>query len=458
MTGVTKGELKSLQEGLGGITWWGFSPVEGALSDPMEPDDEEEDDDDEEDEEEEDEPWNILLLGSGDGRHLIHHLVRRSPDVPSERQVHFYIWEQNLALYARQILFLAILKHVEPTERVKIFMDTFGNLMVTPQTIQAIRSLSTRLEQLLRDPESDPDYLPGTDFSKLKAQERDEIADHFKRWQGESPTPSEGELESEHWDVRNRRLFQDRFGSREGVIEMDYRLRLVERGGSIISLAEYSSWRLHGNAFIFESEEESGEDDDQAQEVETQPNPTLISTLMVTDPESGGKVPKEGFWGDIVTGPFISFGFVPADPSTTSVDLAETQLRRTATQNVFEYFQAQMTAEESIPIEVTFLSIPRGERDLVLREKYHDTFDSIFVGCSVADFVSKNMLLNLNESSPSEMVIESPLYLLHLDEEVHVRFLEQMRGILNEECMRDFEVDQSEDGIPTAIIRVKVEP
>lgn len=37
---------------------------------------------------------------------------------------------------------------------------------------------------------------------------------------------------------------------------MDYRLRLVERGGSIISLREYSDWRLSGNAFIFDEEQE----------------------------------------------------------------------------------------------------------------------------------------------------------------------------------------------------------
>ena len=43
------------------------------------------------------------------------------------------------------------------------------------------------------------------------------------------------------------------------------------------------------------------------EEPEKKPNLTLMSSLVVTD-KDGKRGISRGFWGDVVTGPFIAFG------------------------------------------------------------------------------------------------------------------------------------------------------
>ena len=80
---------------------------------------------------------------------------------------------------------------------------------------------------------------------------------------------------------------------------MDYQLRLVDRGGGCISNLEYKLWRNTGNAFKFVASEEEGEPNE--------PNNSLISSLVTH--KDGDRLSRRGYWGDIVTGPFIPFGF-----------------------------------------------------------------------------------------------------------------------------------------------------
>ena len=59
------------------------------------------------------------------------------------------------------------------------------------------------------------------------------------------------DLMDRFWDSRLRALLRDRFDVREGLFEMDYQLRLVERGGAAVSHREYCHWRKTGEAFAF---------------------------------------------------------------------------------------------------------------------------------------------------------------------------------------------------------------
>ena len=86
-------------------------------------------------------------------------------------------------------------------------------------------------------------------------------------------------------------IFQD------GVFDLDYRLRLVDRGGGSISNLEYKTWRGSGNAFEFDSTEgnketsveESNEGKTEGEEAEGEkaeeknmkkPNNSLVSSLV----------------------------------------------------------------------------------------------------------------------------------------------------------------------------------
>ncbi len=94
--------------------------------------------------------------------------------------------------------------------------------------------------------------------------------------------------------IRVRTPFQ------EGVFDLDYQLRLVDRGGAKISLKEYREWRSTGIGYNWSDGEDSGglvED-----------NVTLASSLVTRN--NNERSSRKGYWGDIVTGPFISFGLV----------------------------------------------------------------------------------------------------------------------------------------------------
>ena len=96
----------------------------------------------------------------------------------------------------------------------------------------------------------------------------------------------------EWWRRRQRQLLGGRWDARGGVAEMDFHMKLVEQGGAEVGKAEFLCWREEGLAYNFNKEgveaEEEGED-----------NMTLISR---------GKVGELGYYGDIVTGPFICLG------------------------------------------------------------------------------------------------------------------------------------------------------
>jgi hypothetical protein len=81
------------------------------------------------------------------------------------------------------------------------------------------------------------------------------------------------------------------------VFDLDHQLRLVDRGGGLVSLKEYREWRSLGNAYIWDTGEEK----------RTGNNPTLLSSI-VTRTAASQRTSNRGYWGDVVTGPFLPFG------------------------------------------------------------------------------------------------------------------------------------------------------
>ena len=95
------------------------------------------------------------------------------------------------------------------------------------------------------------------------------------------------------------------FISQEGIFDMDYQMRMVDRGGAGISNLEYKTWRSTGNAYNF------GDSEDDMEENYCMPNNSLVSSLVTH--KGGDRLSRRGYWGDIITGPFMVYGLEQKD-------------------------------------------------------------------------------------------------------------------------------------------------
>ena len=178
-----------------------------------------------------------------------------------------------------------------------MYLEVVGNSLVTEETDAWVRKTSARLYEALRKREEKKIFQSFWDLSLLKDRELDGMEDVFSRWKA----GVEGDHNiTELWVERQKKFLGSRWEGREGVAEMDFHLQLVERGGANINKADFLRWRETGVAFRV-SEDESLTD--------LQTNVTLLS----------GEA-NLGYWGDVMTGPFISYGEAAGD-SEYSINL-----------------------------------------------------------------------------------------------------------------------------------------
>ena len=133
-------EQGNQHSGLGIIQWWGLSPAVD-LSELIPKD-------------ENPEEINILLVGAGDIRHILLTLSRLDRH-HNLKKVNFYIWENQVELYARQILLLLTIS--EPSSaynvntKVGLYLDIFGNSMNRPFTQKYITQKATVMSEMVTD-------------------------------------------------------------------------------------------------------------------------------------------------------------------------------------------------------------------------------------------------------------------------------------------------------------------
>ena len=133
-------EQGNQHSGLGIIQWWGLSPAVD-LSELVLKD-------------ENPEEINILLVGAGDIRHILLTLSRLDRH-HNLKKVNFYIWENQVELYARQILLLLTIS--EPSSaynvntKVGLYLDIFGNSMNRPFTQKYITQKATVMSEMVTD-------------------------------------------------------------------------------------------------------------------------------------------------------------------------------------------------------------------------------------------------------------------------------------------------------------------
>ena len=82
---------------------------------------------------------NVFIAGGSDGRHLLELLGKDNGD----KNISAFLIEQNLMLYARQMLFLSIIlddsSSITSQEKSRILLEVLGNVKIRPSTAKYLR-------------------------------------------------------------------------------------------------------------------------------------------------------------------------------------------------------------------------------------------------------------------------------------------------------------------------------
>ena len=88
---------------------------------------------------------NVLIAGGSDGRHLLELFGKAN----GEKKISAFLIEQNLMLYARQMLFLSIIlddsSSINSQEKSKILLEILGNVKIRPSTAKYLRMNASKL-------------------------------------------------------------------------------------------------------------------------------------------------------------------------------------------------------------------------------------------------------------------------------------------------------------------------
>nr|XP_002130641.1 dynein assembly factor 3, axonemal [Ciona intestinalis] len=279
-------------EGFGSVTMWGFSPaidlqedVRGCL--PTN--------------EEGIEVMNILLIGSGDCRHILKTMAQRRRH--KKRKIHIYVVENNLELLGRHLLLLTLA--LEPSdkvglqEKVDLFSELYGNALIRQQSAQYLQEKANLFIEMITDLDYFDERMPTIDLSQLKYKERDYLEGIFKFWR--EPNPKYFNISS-LWDNRLRQYLGVRYDARKGVFDWDLSMKLHELGAKVVTKNEYFRWRENGVAF----ETREG--------IYDRPNNSMACGILLKR-RDGERVPCRGYWGDMITGPYVAFGLDAEDKS-----------------------------------------------------------------------------------------------------------------------------------------------
>lgn len=197
-------------------------------------------------------------------------------------------------------------------------MELYGNTLVKPSTNNYLIKKSAQLIDIITDDKVRQCCLPLIKFDALKYKEKDLIENVFKYWKSNT-----GFNISTMWDTRVRKYLGVRYDHRNNLFDWDLHMNLHRiDGGNRITNQEYIYWRNTGVAYTFLETDC------------TEPNYTFALFLL----KNGDKVTAIDYFGDIINGPFPSFGLDCEDkdmlkmgnmqPLKRSADLTERNLIR----------------------------------------------------------------------------------------------------------------------------------
>ncbi|XP_077101451.1 dynein axonemal assembly factor 3-like [Siphateles boraxobius] len=307
-------------EGAGCVTWWGFGPARDLLnSENMVRSDGE---------------LNVLLVGSGDPRHILKTIT----GLTHSDTLHIWVIENSMEIVARQLLLLYLSlqtpENMSLHKKTEVFLEVFGNSEIRKETEETLKHAAAQLSLSITNTLSSNSHAhPCLDTSLLKFKERDELVRIFKLWERPPSVPASVR---KVWDARVRQHLGTRYDSRQGCFDWDLSMKLHQRGCGVISKHQYVKWRESGVAF------------EMREGLYQTANQSLLSTRVFN--HRGDQVAVRGYWGDIVSSPYLSFGI-----ETENKDLLKKQNNqhvKTAQDisevNVLALFECLATRESSL--------------------------------------------------------------------------------------------------------------
>lgn len=202
--------------------------------------------------------------------------------------------------------------------QVRTWMELYGNTLVKPNTNSYLVKKSAQLIDIITNEAVRQCCLPIVQLNLIKYKERDSIENIFKYWKNNS-----GFDIIKMWDRRLRNHLGARYDHRNNLFDWDLHMNLHNvDGANRITHQEYMYWRNTGVAYTFLETDC------------TTPNYTFALALL----KDGDKMTALDYFGDILNGPFASFGLDCEDknllkmsnsqPLKRSVDLTERNLMR----------------------------------------------------------------------------------------------------------------------------------
>uniref|UniRef100_A0A3P8NVV8 Dynein axonemal assembly factor 3 n=1 Tax=Astatotilapia calliptera TaxID=8154 RepID=A0A3P8NVV8_ASTCA len=416
-------------EGAGCITWWGFSPARDLLHIGKSL------------------GWemNVLLVGSGDPRHILKTIA----GLQDKQSVHIWVIENNMEVVARQLLllYLALIPQdsMGINEKTEVFLEVFGNAEIRSQAEEVLQRVASQLSLSVTETMATHACLNTT---LLKFKERDELDMIFKSWiQTRSSSPERpAPIMSKAWDYRVRQHLGTRYDSKKGCFDWDLTMKLHEKGCGVINRQQYMRWREQGLAF------------EMREGVYQITNPSLLSSRVFS--QKGDKVSIRGYWGDIVSSPYLSFGIETDDksllktqngqPIKTAQDISFANLqglfqslssRRGCPTTSQTYTDAEddtsirtvsikgeMLKDLMYPngISVTFLPLDSFHK-LPEKQKYSQFFNTIYFSAS---FVHQLGPMMRQIAAPDAvLVVELAKYILDLNKEQEAGFAKKVEDI-----------------------------
>ncbi|KAG7507583.1 hypothetical protein JOB18_038793 [Solea senegalensis] len=287
-------------EGAGCVSWWGFSPALDLLTTGPQRD------------KRQGEEVNVLLVGSGDPRHIL----KTISGLQNEQSLHVWVIENSMEVLARQLLllYLALMpqESIGLHEKTEVYLEVFGNSEIRSQTEEIVKHAASQLSLCVSETVETAAHTC-LNTALLKFKERDELARIFKLWlrpqassssSSSSSSSREGAapvLMSKAWDYRVRQHLGTRYDARRGCFDWDLSMKLHEKGCGVINKQEYVRWRERGLAF------------EMREGVYHVTNPSLLSFRVFS--QRGNSVAVRGYWGDIVSSPFLCYGIESDDKS-----------------------------------------------------------------------------------------------------------------------------------------------
>ncbi|XP_035002711.2 dynein axonemal assembly factor 3 [Hippoglossus stenolepis] len=436
-------------EGAGCVTWWGLSPALDLLATGPARREEE---------------ANVLLVGSADPRHIL----KTVSGLRNEESLHVWVIESSMEVVARQLLllYLALMpqESMGLNEKTEVYLEVFGNGEIRSQTEEILRRAASQLSLCVTETMETATH-PCLNTTLLKFKERDELARIFKSWIPPQSSSSSSErsvpiVMSKAWDYRVRQHLGTRYDSKKGCFDWDLTMKLQDKGCGVINKQQYMKWRERGLAF------------EMREGVYQITNPTLLSSRVFR--QRGNKVAVRGYWGDIVSSPYLSFGIETDDKSLLKRQNA--QHTKTAQDisfaNVQALFQSlssrrgcpstsQSDTEGQEPsteidqksvtindlmrpsgLSVTFLPLDSLHK-LPEKNKYSHFFNTIYLSTSCAHQLGPTMT---QIAAPDAVVVmELAKYVLDLNKDQEAEFAKKVASIALEAGFEPWREGKSDD-------------